>query len=130
MSRRGRAWHGAWRPPGAPPPPVREAVAEEPAERPSWRRPRTPSLGQSAAVASRLGQGLPPAAVEGIPPAVEDDPTGPPLCPACHRRHETPGELRPPPMARTVLDRPGDSAALTRDAFGPPGWGRNRGRCS
>jgi hypothetical protein len=83
-------------------------------------------MGQSAAVAARLGQGLPPAAVEGAEP-VDLDPTGPPVCPSCHQRHETPGEQRPP-MARPLLADPGDSTAILRDRGArPPDWGRDRG---
>jgi len=95
VSRRGRARDRVWRPPGAPPP-TREQVATAPAERPSWPRSRAPSLGQSAAVAARLGQGLPPATVETPAEPVDLDPTGPPVCPSCGRQHETPGELRRP----------------------------------
>jgi hypothetical protein len=83
-----------------------------------------PSISQSAAVAARLGQGLPPATVAGEPV----DPTGPPLCPNCGRQHETPGELRRPAMARSLLAGPGDSTAILRDRGArPPGWGRDRG---
>jgi hypothetical protein len=104
-------------------------VAAAPAERPSWPRSRGPSLGQSAAVAARLGHGLPPATVDratGGRVDVEDlDAGGPPVCPACGHQHETPSDL--PSMARSVVNRPGDSAALACDGFGPPGWGRRRG---
>ena len=85
-------------------------------------------MGQSAAVAARLGQGLPPATVEGVEPVEDVDPTGPPLCPLCGHRHATPAELRPRPMARGMLAGPGDSPAILRDRGArPPGWGRDRG---
>jgi hypothetical protein len=118
--RRGRARERTWWPPAAPP-----------AQRPSWSRTARPSIGQSAATAARLGQGLPPAVAGDLAGGelVDLDPAGPLLCPACGRRHETPGELRPSPMARPLLAGAGDSAALTRDGFRPPGWGRARGRC-
>jgi hypothetical protein len=106
-------------------------MAGGPAERPSWPRTIRPSLRQSAAVAARLGQGFPPAAAEDLADGelVDPNPAGPPVCPSCGRRHEAPGELRPSPVARSLLAGPGDSAALTRDDFRPPGWGRDRGRC-
>jgi hypothetical protein len=129
--RRGRARERTWWPPAAPPAPAREVMAGAPAQRPAWPRTARPSLGQSAAVAARLGQGLPPAVAEdqAVGELGDLDPTGPPVCPACGRRHETPGELRPSPMTRPLLAGPGDSAALSRDGFRPPGWGRARGRC-
>jgi hypothetical protein len=131
--RRGRGRERTWWPPAAPPAPAREVLAGAPAQRPSWARAARVSLGQSAATAARLGQGLPPAIVGDDLAGgelVDLDPTGPPVCPACGSRHETPGELRPSPMARPLFAGPRDAAALTRDGFRPPGWGRARGRCS
>lgn len=121
MSRRRGARDRTWPPPGPWQPPSREQVAAAPAERPSWPRTARPSLGQSAATAARLGQGLPPAAVEDLAGGelVDVDPAGPAVCPSCGRRHEAPDELRPSPMARPSLAGPGDSAALTRDGFRP-----------
>jgi hypothetical protein len=95
---------------------------------PFWPRSRGPSLEQSAAVAARLGEGLPPATLD--PPGgelVDVDPGGPPVCPSCHRRHETPGELRPPAMAR-ALDLSAGRVDPRQQRL--PGWGRDRGRCS
>jgi hypothetical protein len=116
-------------PTGAPEAPDRDRGAVEPGARPAWPRVDRPSIGQS--VAARLGQGLPPATVEGAdveaPAADVEDLAAWPLCPACHRRHPTPGEPRPPMMARPLLARPDDSPAIRRDQAGPPGWGRRRG---
>jgi len=123
MSRRRGARDRTWRPPAAPQRPVREVIAE-PSERPSWPRSAQPTLGQSAATAARLGQGLPPAAVE-AQPAPDPDAYDGPRCANCGGRHPTPGGDRPA-WARTVGQlQPADPRQQR-----PPGWGRDRGRCS
>jgi hypothetical protein len=110
-------------------PAIREQVAGAPAARPSWPRTARPSLGQSAATAARPG--LPPATVEAevttSPGLVDVDPAAGPVCPSCHRRHPAPAEL-PVPMARRLAP-PTPPDPRIRGAA-PPGWGRDRRRCS
>jgi hypothetical protein len=122
MSRRGRARDRTWLPPGPPEPPTREVVAGAPAARPSWPRSRSPSLGQSAAVAARLGQGLPPATVEVLP-----TPAAAPESPAVVVADQGDGCGR---SDRPLWARPlGDMAPVDPRTAGIPGWGRNRGSC-
>ena len=97
-----------------------------PAERPSWPRTARPSLRQSAAVAARLGQALPPATVEDLTPAPPADDG--PVCARCGGRHPTPGGQLPA-WARPIGARVEDSPAMLRDRGArPPGRGRDRSR--
>jgi hypothetical protein len=109
----------------------RGALAGARAQRPFWPRTAPAEPGPACGHRGPARPGPPPAAVEDLAAGEPGDlaPTGPPVCPSCGRRHEAPGELRPSPMARPLFAGTGDSAALTRDGFRPPGWGRARGRC-
>jgi hypothetical protein len=128
--RRGRARERTWWPPAAPPAPAREVVAGAAGKRPSWPRTAHPSIGQSAATAARLGQGLPLLAVEDPTPTLEPEPEpAGSLGASCGGPHPTPGGDRPP-WARPIGGRVEDSPAMLRDrGASPPGWGRNRGGC-
>jgi hypothetical protein len=119
--------------PGPWQPLIREEAAEAPAERPSWSRSRSPSVGQSAAVAARLGHGFPPAAVDPPPTPAPDETESPAVVVAdqgdgCGRSDRPPwarplGQRLPPTRAakgrRAGAGAAGRAAGDARPAPGP-----------
>ena len=96
-------------------------MAGAPAERPSWSRAARPSLGQSAAVAARLGQGFPPTTVD-PPPTPAPEPEPPAVVVA--DQGDGCGRSDRPPWARPL----GQVLPPDPRTTSPPGWGRNRDR--